>query len=165
MKNFILNLFLIIFILSSLFIGTIFYFKYIEQPYTHWDSTENMNLSKTYQYGWIPTWFPINAMNIHEQHDIDTNNIWIKFEITDDNNTKFIQNFNQLNQKEIKNLNIRPPFLCNWWFEGLIEQQPSNDNALHAEVYQGNIKSVSNKVFLAKDKLSTDYYIWILGNQ
>jgi len=159
MKNFVLNLFLIIFILSSLFIGTIFYFKYTEQPYTHWNSTENMNLLETYQYGWIPTWFQMNSMNIHEQHDIDTNNIWIKFEITDHNNTKFIQYFNQLNQKEIKNLNIRPPFFSSWWFEGLIEQQPSNDNALHAEVYRGNSKTISNKVFLAKDKLSTDYYI------
>ena len=97
-----------------------------------------MNIPDIFQYGWIPRWFPTNATNIHEQHDIDTNHVWIKFEILDSNDTTLLQSFKLLKPEKIASIAIKAPFLSNWWFEDLIEYSPSNDNSLHADIYQGN---------------------------
>lgn len=158
MKSFIINIFLTIFILCILVIGFIFYLEYTEQPSSHWDNTNKL------QYNWIPTWFPSNATNIYEQHDIDTNEIWIKFEILDDNTTHLMENFNELSHEEVVALHIKTPFMCNWWFKELIEQAPTDDTALYAKIYQGNNQLISNKTYLAIDKASSTYYIWITGS-
>ena len=164
MKIFIKNTLLFIVSITLILIGIVLYLEYTEQPSTHWNNTSEMNIPDIFQYGWIPSWFPINATNIHEQHDIDTNQVWIKFEILDSNNTTLLQSFKLLEPDKIAIINIKAPFLSNWWFEDLIEHSPSNNNSLHAYIYQGNDDKISKKVFLAKDKLSHTYYIWIIAH-
>ena len=154
MKVFIKNVLLSIVSITLILIGIVFYLEYTEQPSTHWNNTSEMNMPDIFQYGWIPTWFPINATNIYEQHDIDTNKIWIKFELSDNNDTKFIQSFNLLKHQEIKHIDRTKPFLAHWWVDNSL---PSNNTL---QIYQGNGVDISKKVFLAKDKLNYTYYIW-----
>jgi len=164
MKIFIKNTLLSIISMTLILIGIVFYLEYTEQPSTHWNNTNEMNIPDIFQYGWIPRWFPTNATNIYEQHDIDTNRVWIKFELSENENPTFIQSFNLLKPQEINNIDSKAPFLANWWFEGLIERSSSNNNALHADIYQGHGNDISKNIFLAKDKLSHTYYIWTIAH-
>ncbi|WP_049723848.1 hypothetical protein [Gilvimarinus polysaccharolyticus] len=106
---------------------------------------------------WIPNIFPNDISSIHETHNIDTNEVWLRFET----NTLKVstKNFVKLASDEIINLKIRQPFMASWWFDGIIDQQPSNDTVLYANVYKGSCGT--NKVaFLAVSKTSNINYWW-----
>lgn len=150
-RNFIF--FLLTIIILFFIIGKLFH--YIETPSNYWKDAKSIN-PEYITSGWIPKWFPKNATKIHEHHDIDTNEVWLKFEF--ENKLYIPHNFTKLNYKQIKKVKIRKPFLAFWWFEGLIEHQPSNDAALYADIYYQDINITSTYIFI--DKQSSTQYIY-----
>ncbi len=51
--------------------------KYFEQPKSYFLNYEEAKLSM--EAGWIPTFLPRTSTEIHEQHDIDSNLVYMKF--------------------------------------------------------------------------------------
>ena len=49
--------------------------------YTVYDDTKSAEADGVYKRGWLPQWVPADAINIHEHHDLDTNDQAISFEL------------------------------------------------------------------------------------
>ena len=93
--------------------------------------------------GWIPEIIPKTATDIHEQHDLDTNEVWLRFDLPSADKDRLIAGMRRLTAREISNVRISHPSRTDWWFEDLVQQAPANDNALntndiYALKYRGN---------------------------
>jgi hypothetical protein len=108
-----------------------------EQPHRYF---ENYTAS-IHQDNWVPDIFPKDITKIHEQHDIDTNEVWLSYTPGQHpfNPTKL--GMVALSESEIEKTKFRAPFWASWWFEGPVQQQPANDGALNAVIYRGVNKS------------------------
>jgi len=121
--------------------------------------------SEVSKHGWIPSWFPKAASQIHLQYDIDTNNRWYKFRLPKEGKENIVRNFVKLAWKQVEGIPTPKPHGADWWFEGLIQQQPANSHAaLYADIYQGKGKIVASNVFLAMDETKDSVFIWICGH-
>jgi hypothetical protein len=111
------------------------------------------------QRGWIPETVPKTATEIYEQHDLDNNEVWLRFSLPAVEKDKIGTGFKKLKHDEILKIKLRYPSKVNWWFEGLIQQSPANDNALNAEIYI--LKREGGKTaYLAVDRVSSRIYYW-----
>ena len=63
---------------------------------------------------WVPDIFPHDITDIHEQHNIDTNAVWLRFCLN--SQTMDMSNFIIVPKSDINN---KKPFFANWWFEEL----------------------------------------------
>ena len=50
-----------------------------EHPKTRFENYDKMKASGIIEAGWVPYYFPRSATDIHEQHDLDTNQVNIDF--------------------------------------------------------------------------------------
>jgi hypothetical protein len=82
---------------------------------------------------WVPTWLPPSATDVHLQYDVDTNARWIRFILPTDQRAAFLSHLRAMRESEVSSLRIRSPRSADWWFDGIIDQQPANDGALNAE--------------------------------
>lgn len=111
--------------------------------------------------GWIPGIVPITASEIHEQHDLDGNDVWIRFEAPRLDRNRLARGLKKLSDDEILKLKLRYPMRAEWWFEGLIQQSPANDNALNAEIY--TVKCHDDRPsYVALDQTSPRVYYWCI---
>ena len=149
------NSFILLLSVIFLFVLVRNFFQYIENPSSHWDHPEEIPPSY-FNRGWLPQWLPENATNIYQQHNIDTNQIWVKFEVKRD--MTLPKDFTKLNDKHISKLKIPEPYSAFWWFEGLIQQQPANDNALSANIFQKEENNLTT--YLIIDRTSAIYYLF-----
>ncbi len=53
----------------------------IEQPETHYSSRRELVSDNAIQRGWVPPWLPASAHAINEAHNLDTNEVWMQFEL------------------------------------------------------------------------------------
>ncbi len=104
--------------------------------------------------GWLPNNIPLLATNIYEQHNTDTNDVFMRFEVKQNNWKSMTKGLRLLATSEVKQIECVSPFNVDWWFECFIEQCPSNDNGLFANVYYGG------NAYLAKDKFTQVVYYW-----
>lgn len=111
------------------------------------------------QSGWIPASVPRTATAIYEQHDLDSNEVWLRFNLPADERDKLVAGLRNLTNDEILKIKLRYPNKVNWWFEGLSQQSPANDNALNADIYK--IKEEKGKTaYLAIERNSSKVYYW-----
>jgi len=109
--------------------------------------------------GWIPEIVPKTAIEIHEQHDLDTNDVWIRFTFPSSRRDQLTSGLKRLSNDEVEKVRVRRPSNVDWWFEGLIQQAPANDNALNAEIYV--VKCHEDRAgYLALDRTSQRVYFW-----
>lgn len=106
-----------------------------ERVLTFYKKYEDAAKEGAVQRGWIPEIVPKNAREIHEQHDLDTNEVWVRFYIQKEEKSRVTAGLKKLTDDEILKIKLKYPSKANWWFEGLVQQSPSNDNALNAEIY------------------------------
>ena len=111
--------------------------------------------------GWIPEIVPKTATEIHEQHDLDTNEVWIRFNIPSLDRSRLTAGLKKLTDEEISKVKLKAP-KANWWFEGLIQQSPANDNALNAEIYA---VKCNGDGYLAFDRTSQRVYYWCMSRK
>jgi hypothetical protein len=109
--------------------------------------------------GWIPGLVPATATEIHEQHTLDTDDVWVRFAIPTSEKNRLTAGLKRLSDTEIQKVKVRWPSRTNWWFEGLIQQSPANDNALYAEIYivQCREKKLG---YIAFDLSSQSVFYW-----
>lgn len=85
---------------------SIFMLVYIEQPDIYFQE-----YSKDLHNGlWVPDIFPHDISAIHEQHDLDTNQVWLKFTIG--HKPVDLTNFTLVQGNEVK---LSSPRFANWW--------------------------------------------------
>lgn len=105
---------------------------------------------------------PATATDIYEQHNLDTNDRWIRFTVPVSDKDKLRTGLKKLSDAEIMKIKVRHPSKVSWWFEGLIQQPPANDNALNAEIYVVECGKDKHG-YVAYDRVSPRVYIWCTG--
>jgi hypothetical protein len=110
--------------------------------------------------GWVPGTLPISASGIHEEHDLDTNEVWMRFTVPLADAQQFVSPLRLLSWGEAAALTMRSPCDDGWWFGGLIQAQPANDGALYADVYSGSLPGQPSKVIVAIEQGSSTVYYW-----
>jgi hypothetical protein len=144
--------------LIAILYGVAYYFDFNENIYSYYPTFEaTQTTGSAKEGGWIPEIVPSSATEIHEQHNIDTNEVWLRFDIPSTEKNKMISGLRKLSHQEIERIHLRYPWRAgDWWFEGVIQQEPYNDNALNAEIYM-----TENEIyFLAFDCCSSRVYYW-----
>lgn len=58
-------------------IASLWLFGCSERPESHFPTREAA--AELIKRGWIPEWLPASATNIYEFHDLDTNEVWLRF--------------------------------------------------------------------------------------
>jgi hypothetical protein len=129
--------------------------QYFEEPQRYYKSHSD----ELYAGGWVPKIFPNDISEIHEQHDIDTNEVWLLFNRGNKNIDPEKINMSRLTWDQTQSIQFRKPFLSSWWFEGPVQQQPANDNALNAEYFKGSCGDGMTS-YLALDRTSQKSYWW-----
>ncbi len=126
-----------------------------EQPYRFF----NVHSEELYRGNWVPKIFPDDISEIHEQHDIDTNEVWLSFNRGKKSINPFVLEMKSLSSNQIEKLEMSKPFMASWWFEGPIQKQPANDNALNAVFFKG-VCGKEMTSYLALDNTSKKSYWW-----
>lgn len=112
--------------------------------------------------GWIPEIVPKTATEIHEHHNLDTNEVWIRFNVPRLDRNRLTAGLKKLTDEEIAKIKMKHPSKVSWWFEGLTQQSPANDNALNSEVFRVNCNGDG---YLASDRVSERVYYWCTGRK
>ena len=71
-----------VFVVFSLFLMSLIALTQIERPTIFYDSYADIVRKNGFQNGWVPLWIPESVRNIHESHDIDTNERWLSFTLS-----------------------------------------------------------------------------------
>lgn len=131
-----------------------------ERSTAYYPKYEDAVKDRAVERGWIPEIVPKSATEIHEEHDLDTNEVWIRFSTSGSDRNRIRTGLKRLSDDEVLKIKLRYPSKANWWFEDLVQQSPSNDNALNAEIYA--VKCVGDG-YLAFDRTSQFVYYWCTG--
>ena len=108
--------------------------------------------------GWLPKWVPNSATDLHMQSDLDTSDWWLRLDLPSGAADSLRRT---LVSVPAGSVSVRKPSRPgDWWFTGLVEQQPENDAALFAHVYRGSGTPVAQSVVMAFDRRSSRVYIW-----
>ncbi len=110
--------------------------------------------------GWIPPRVPSGAVEIHGEHNIDTNEVWVRFRVSDPGRLNVVSGMRKLGHDEILSLHTRHPCRADFWYQGIIEQEPENDGALNAEIYVGKSPVSGWLEFVALDRAEPFIYYW-----
>ena len=109
--------------------------------------------------GWVPEWVPPEALHLKETHDLDTNQVCLRLSLAEEPRSRLVEGLRQLRPREVEALSacsLNPP----WWFEGLIEQQPANDNALYSFVYEAPESQWLPRGYIALDRNGSSVFAW-----
>ena len=128
--------------MSRLAIGLLFALGCAEQFDHRFETGVAALSSDLARRGWVPEWLPAEARNVHIQHDIDTNEEWLRFEVDEEHRSALVAGLQSLSPAEIRAVTVRSPRRAPWWFEGLIQQEPANDGALNANIFRGEDRLV-----------------------
>ncbi len=56
----------------------------IEEPTEFYESRAALVADGAIDHGWVPPWLPNSARAIHESHNLDTNEVWMRFRLDPD---------------------------------------------------------------------------------
>ena len=135
-------------------------FRCAEHMYSYYPVYADAVADGALNRGWVPSIIPASATEIHEEHDLDTNQVWIRFRMPPIDRAGLTSGMRQLSNQEVQALRVRQACTGDWWFEGLIEQQPANDAALNAEIYVGTLSSLGWPHFVAIQRAGSLVYYW-----
>jgi hypothetical protein len=111
--------------------------------------------------GWVPEWLPRQAADIRLQYDLDTNERWLRFKLSADERARLTQYLQPMSEKEIMGLRIRRPRSVDWWFDGLIQQEPADDPALNAELFAGAGDVVPRRAVIALERGTQETFVYV----
>jgi hypothetical protein len=130
-----------------------------ERITAHYPTYDAAKKDGAIQRGWMPELVPTTATEIYEQHDLDNNEVWLRFSLPTENKDKITAEYKKLTNEDIQKIKMRYPSKVSWWFEGLIQQSPANDNALNADIYR--VKQEGGKTaYMAVDRVSPHIFYW-----
>ena len=109
----------------------------------------------------MPEWLPRQAADIRLQYDLDTNERWLRFKLSVDGRARLRQYLRPMSEKEIMGLRLPRPRSVDWWFDGLIQQQPADDPALNAELFAGDGDVVPRRAVIAFERETQQTFVYV----
>ena len=135
-----------------------------EQPHRYYDSCADAIAAGELERGWLPNTIPTTARHIHIQSDIDTNSVWLRFELPTMETHGLQSRLDPIPRGDLPQFHVpRPRAASDWWFEDLIWAAPANDNALNAQVFVSNAPDETCN--FAFDQASGSVYVWCASEQ
>lgn len=134
-----------------------------EPPYRHYATAAEAIGAGERDWGWLPSWFPASAKDVHLQGDPDNGRWWVRAKLSRSAADSLRAILAPIDAESAPV--VLPRRASAWWFEGLIEQQPANDAALYAELFRGAGAAVPRTTIVAFDRLSPDVYVWTTVGQ
>jgi hypothetical protein len=89
--------------------------QHIEQPHRKYRSYD----TNIFVGNWIPDIFPNDVQNIHEQHDFDTNEVWLRMDAREKPFTKALSNTQLVYGSELDISTLSQPMHAKWWFNSI----------------------------------------------
>lgn len=131
-----------------------------ERPVAEYATLEDAGRDGAIARGWIPPGLPASAHSLWEQHDLDTNRGFLRFELPERDRTELADalRLRELSHDEIGRLRVPLPWNRERWFEGLTQQAPANDAALNAFIYRS--QRADYPAFVAIERRSEVVYVW-----
>jgi hypothetical protein len=134
-----------------------------EQPYRHYQTHAEAVAAGETRRGWLPTWVPDSATDIHIQGDLDTNHFWLRFSLPPEAASHLKAVLVPVPPGQLATVPLGAPVFASWWFDSLIAREPANDGALNAEVFQGRGTPVASTTFIAFDRTTPRVFLWGRG--
>ncbi|NLZ16484.1 MAG: hypothetical protein GX087_01950 [Desulfobulbaceae bacterium] len=92
----------------------------------YYPSYSDVISDKAIERGWIPSWLPENAVNIHEIHNLDTNKSMLTFRFKGEHPIDFNKDCEEIKPTLLK----AHPFNVSWWPKDI------SDRELRSNQYQ-----------------------------
>ena len=127
----------------------------IESFYETFDDAEK---SGAVEKGWIPSVLPKSSVTIKEIHDLDSNNVWLCFEIKNIEDNDFLRSIEKVSSEDIKNYLPRDPKV-QWWPHNLLIGQENQLNYSFYKTYENN-KGLNRVLFFGKKNKEGIIYCW-----
>ena len=90
----------------------------VEQPYRYYESYD----PELHGGMWVPDIFPHDITEIHEQHDIDTNEVWLRFSLGEATFQPIDSGYSAVDTSETGLEARKPlwvPWRGRWWYQDL----------------------------------------------
>jgi hypothetical protein len=134
-----------------------------EQPYRQYASGAEAIAAGELQRGWWPGWMPASARNVHLQGDLDSNEWWLRAELSPAGADSVRALLSPVDAGSVR---VRRPWKAGgWWFEALVQQAPENDGALNARLFRGTGAPVASATVVAFDNVSPTVFVWTNGTR
>lgn len=175
-KRFLLVIITSIGFLLCFFLALSYFFNYMEVVDTYYPTLLAAKASGVVGKGkWVPPILPPSASDIHERHDIDTNEVWIKFRFDLCDLAVLLKQLEELSTKDISSLKLWGLRTPRWWHKrrpdwwpALLSQKSitnATDNfpfivALYKwSLNYGDVRTVYYRgYFFLNSKTNTGYY-------
>jgi hypothetical protein len=83
-----------------------------DQMEAYYETREELVADGAVQRGWVPPWLPVSAARIHEVHNLDTNDVWMRFEF----DTSELSSIPECSRSATtKFSDARGPWRQRWW--------------------------------------------------
>lgn len=86
---------------------------YLESPSRYYESHEDA----LYGGMWVPGIFPSDIREIHEQHNLDSNEVWLRFRSGPGGFHPRGHGFDEIRLSELQAIRSSDPFMVGWWFD------------------------------------------------
>lgn len=87
---------------------------FFEEPAKYYSSRQDIVSDNAIERGWVPPWLPASAHAINEVHNIDTNEVWMKFKL-DPAELNAIESCRKDAATSFDNAHGPYSKLCSWW--------------------------------------------------
>lgn len=105
--------------------------QYLEEPYSYFPIYKE----ELHSGGWVPDLFPSDITEIHEQHDIDTNEVWLRFKVG--HAPIDLEGYKPFDTNDGKKQSFSSPFLATWWPDDLVNDLQAEKRKPEFVVYKG----------------------------
>lgn len=129
-----------------------------ERLETFYQTFNEAKKSGAVEKGWIPKTLPKSAVNIKEVHDLDTNMVWIRFEIDDIEDNDFLKRYTKVSSRDVKDHLPRDPRVS-WWPRHLLDGQGSYSNYLFYQTSE-SIHGYRRVLFFGRKNGKGYIYCW-----
>lgn len=136
------------------------YLHCMDRVYAYYPSHAAVVAASAAERSWIPETVPDEAFDIHTEHDLDTNGIWVRFSLPADRIPFLSDAMGMGPVADVHSVPVRKPCSRGWWFTSLIEQHPANDAGLDAWLYEVPGNSSSKAAYVAVDRFTPTVYYW-----
>lgn len=120
-----------------------------ESPEVYYQTFEAVVTDGAVSRGWVPAWLPKSANEIHEKHDLDTNQSLLAFRFNASEKVEVGGDCERIDPYKPKG----PPFKVSWW--------PSDVPASKLSTYRHSFYSCEGgKAFLALSEKQGEGFYW-----
>jgi len=130
-----------------------------EQISVHYGNRVAAVKDSAFERGWLPSQIPSDAVNIYEQHDIDTNRVWIRFDVPTSTRAQLLRSLQQIQDDRIGQLRFPTPRRANWWDLGIVRARSNGVNEVKPPIYSADWHQ-PNSGFVFIDQSKGRIYYW-----